>query len=330
MPRGTLKAYLDYAPREEGFRAVALAGLARAHKAIPCRFLYDRAGSELFEKICDLPEYYVTRAETAILAAHAAEISRLIGPQARLIEFGSGASHKVRLLLNALDRPRSYVPIDISGATLHRAASDIAADFPALEVIAVCADYMNPGRLPSLALRPGGKQVGFFPGSTIGNLTPEEAVEFLRGCRALLGRAEDRGGNGGGGMIVGADLKKDEGLLNAAYNDAAGVTSRFTLNLLERMNRELDADFDLARFAHEAFYNPDAGRMEIYIRSLMNQIVTVSGRRFMFAHGERLHVEYSYKFAVEEFKALARRAGFRPVECWTGAGQFGVFYLAVA
>ena len=320
MPRGTLKAYLDYAPREEGFRAVALAGLARAHKAIPCRFLYDQAGSELFEQICELPEYYVTRAETAILTAHAGEIAARIGSQARLIEFGSGASHKVRLLLNALDRPRSYVPIDISGETLHQAASSIASDFPALEVIAVCADYMNPGRLPALALRPGGRRVGFFPGSTIGNLTPEEAVEFLRGCRALLGQA--------GGMIVGADLKKDEGLLNAAYNDAAGVTARFTLNLLERMNRELDADFDRTRFAHEAFYNADAGRMEIYISSLMNQIVTVSGRRFMFANGERLHVEYSYKFSVEEFQALARRAGFRPVQCWAGSGLFGVYYLA--
>jgi len=320
MPRGTLKAYLDYAPREEGFRAVALAGLARAHKAIPCRFLYDQAGSALFEQICDLPEYYVTRAETAILTAHAGEIAARVGPHARLIEFGSGASHKVRLLLNALDQPRSYVPIDISGATLHQAASSIAADFPALEVIAVCADYMNPGRLPALALKHGGRRVGFFPGSTIGNLTPDEAVEFLRGCRALLGPD--------GGMIVGADLKKDEGVLNAAYNDAAGVTSRFTLNLLERMNRELDADFDLARFAHEAFYDADSGRMEIYIRSLMNQIVTVAGRRFMFAFGERLHVEYSYKFSVEEFQALARRAGFRPVQCWTGAGLFGVFYLA--
>jgi len=320
MPRGTLKAYLDYAPREEGFRAVALAGLARAHKAIPCRFLYDQAGSALFEQICDLPEYYVTRAETAILTAHAGEIAARVGPHARLIEFGSGASHKVRLLLNALDQPRSYVPIDISGATLHQAASSIAADFPALEVIAVCADYMNPGRLPALALKHGGRRVGFFPGSTIGNLTPDEAVEFLRGCRALLGPD--------GGMIVGADLKKDEGVLNAAYNDAAGVTSRFTLNLLERMNRELDADFDLARFVHEAFYDADSGRMEIYIRSLMNQIVTVAGRRFMFAFGERLHVEYSYKFSVEEFQALARRAGFRPVQCWTGSGLFGVFYLA--
>ncbi len=321
MPRGTLKAYLDFAPREEGFRASALAGLGHAPKDIPCRFLYDSAGSALFEEICDLPEYYVTRAETAILAANVSEIARLVGPRCRLIEFGSGGSRKVRLLLEALDNPLSYVPVDISGETLHQAASAIAADFPALDVIAVCADYMEPRRLPDLAVKPGGRRVGFFPGSTIGNLTPEEAVQFLRGCRALLGP--------GGGMIVGADLKKDPALLHAAYNDAAGVTSRFTLNLLQRMNRELDADFDLTRFAHEAFYNPDLGRVEIYIRSLMNQIVTVAGRRFMFAYDERVHVEYSYKFSVAEFQALARRAGFRPVQCWTGEGLFGVHYLVV-
>jgi len=320
MPRGTLKAYLDFAPREEGFRAAALSGLSRAPKAIPCRFLYDRRGSALFEEICNLPEYYVTRAETAILTAQVGEIARLIGPRARLIEFGSGGSRKVRRLLEALDNPLSYMPVDISGETLHRAASSIAADFPALEVIAVCADYMEPRRLPDLASRAGGRRVGFFPGSTIGNLTPEEAVEFLRGCRELLGS--------GGGMIVGADLKKDPALLHAAYNDAAGVTARFTLNLLERMNRELDADFDPARFEHEAFYNPDQGRIEIYIRSQMDQIVRVAGRRFLFARGERVHVEYSYKFAVEEFQALARRAGFRPVQCWTGEGLFGVFYLS--
>ncbi|HXP13667.1 MAG TPA: L-histidine N(alpha)-methyltransferase, partial [Stellaceae bacterium] len=251
MPRGRLKAYLDFAPREEGFRAAALSGLSRAPKDIPCRFLYDKRGSDLFEQICDLPEYYVTRAETAILTAQAGEIARLIGPRCRLIEFGSGGSRKVRLLLEALDNPLSYVPVDISGETLHRAASAIAADFPALEVIAVCADYMEPRRLPDLAARPGGRRVGFFPGSTIGNLTPEESVEFLRGCRELLGP--------GGGMIVGADLKKDPGVLHAAYNDSAGVTARFTLNLLERMNRELAADFDPARFAHDASYNPELG-----------------------------------------------------------------------
>jgi len=320
MPNGTLAAYLDFAPREESFRDVALAGLTRRRKAIPCRFLYDAQGSALFERICELPEYYVTRAETALLAERAAEIAARIGPRVRLIEFGSGASTKVRLLLDALDKPSSYVPIDISGGMLHLAASAIAADFPALEVIAVCADYMDPARLPALVGATRDRRVGFFPGSTIGNLTPDEAVRFLRGCHALLGP--------GGAMVVGADLKKDPRVLHAAYNDAAGVTAQFTLNLLARMNRELGADFNLKRFAHEAFYNEAAGRMEIYIRSRMDQLVTIADRRIAFVADERLHVEYSYKFTVDEFRRLATRAGFMPLDCWTDSeNRFGVHYL---
>ena len=321
MPRGTLRAYLDYAPREEGFRAAALAGLARHHKAIPCRFLYDARGSELFEQICDLPEYYVTRAETAILRDHAGAIAKRIGPRCRLIEFGSGASTKVRLLLAALENPASYVPIDISGDMLHPAASAVAADFPALEVIAVCADYMEPRTLPRLLARGNDRRVGFFPGSTIGNLTPDEALHFLRGCRELLGP--------GGAMVIGADLKKDPALLHAAYNDAAGVTAAFTLNLLARMNRELGADFNRARFAHDASYNAEAGRVEIYLKSLMDQIVTVAGRGFMFARDERTHIEYSYKYTVAEFQKLAARAGFRAEDVWTDADRrFSVHYLS--
>jgi L-histidine N-alpha-methyltransferase len=320
MAKGTLAAYLDFAPREESFRDVVLAGLTRHHKAIPCRFLYDAHGSALFERICDLPEYYVTRAETAVLTERAGEIAARIGPRARLIEFGSGASTKVRLLLEALDRPSSYVPIDISGGMLHQAASAIAADFPALAVIAVCADYMDPLRLPPLVRLTNDRRVGFFPGSTIGNLLPEEAVRFLRGCRELLGP--------GGAMIVGADLKKDERALHAAYNDAAGVTAKFTLNILTRMNRELGTDFNLKRFAHEAFYNAAPGRIEIYVKSLMDQLVTIAGRRVGFTAGERVHIEYSYKFTIDEFRRLAIRAGFKPLDCWTDAeNRFSVHYL---
>jgi L-histidine Nalpha-methyltransferase len=320
MRRGTLRAYLDFAPHEEGFRAVALAGLSRHKKAIPCRFLYDMRGSELFEQICDLPEYYVTRAETEILRARAGEISSRIGPHCRLIEFGSGASAKVRLLLAALDRPAAYLPIDISGEMLHGAASNVAADFPSLEVIAVCADYMEPRSLPRFLARGPDRRVGFFPGSTIGNLLPEEMLHFLRGCRDLLGT--------GGAMVVGADLKKDPEILRAAYNDAAGVTAEFTLNLLARMNHELGADFNLRRFAHQAVYNAEAGRVEIHVRSLMDQIVTVCGRRFMFGRDELLHVEYSYKYTVEEFQRLAARAGFVPAVFWTDAeSRFSVHYL---
>jgi L-histidine Nalpha-methyltransferase len=320
MRRGMLRAYLDFAPREEGFRAAALAGLSRHKKAIPCRFLYDTRGSELFEQICDLPEYYVTRAETEILRASAGEISSRIGPRCRLIEFGSGASAKIRLLLAALDRPAAYLPIDISGEMLQGTASDVAADFPSLEVIAVCADYMEPRSLPRLLARGQDRRVGFFPGSTIGNLLPEEALHFLRGCRDLLGA--------GGAMVIGADLKKDPEILRAAYNDAAGITAEFTLNLLARMNRELGADFNLRRFAHQAVYNAEVGRVEIHVRSLMDQIVTVSGRGFKFARDELLHVEYSYKYTVEEFQRLASRAGFAPSACWTDAeSRFSVHYL---
>jgi len=321
MPRGTLRAYLDYAPREEGFRAAALAGLSRHKKAIPCRFLYDARGSELFERICDLPEYYVTRAETEILRDRAAEIAARIGKRCRLIEFGSGASTKVRLLLEALENPASYVPIDISGDMLHPAASAIAADFPALEVIAVCADYMEPRSLPRLLARGGDRRVGFFPGSTIGNLLPEEALHFLRGCRELIGP--------GGAMVIGADLKKDPAILRAAYDDATGVTADFTLNLLARMNRELGADFIRERFAHDAVYNESLGRVEIYLRSRMDQIVTVAGRGFMFARDERTHIEYSYKYTAAEFQRLASRAGFRAEDVWTDAdNRFSVHYLS--
>ena len=322
MPNGTLAAYLDFAPREESFRDVALAGLTRHRKAIPCRFLYDARGSELFEQICELPEYYVTRAETALLAERAGEIAARVGPHARLIEFGSGASTKVRLLLGALDRPSSYLPIDISGSMLHDAASAIAADFPALEVIAVCADYMDPRRLPELVAMSRDRCVGFFPGSTIGNLLPEEAVRFLRGCRDLLGP--------GGAMIVGTDLKKDPAVLHAAYNDTAGITAQFTLNILARMNRELGADFNLRRFAHDAFYNEEIGRIEIYVRSLMDQLVTIAGQRIAFTEGERVHVEYSYKFSIDDFRHLASRAGFKPLDCWTDAeSRVSVHYLVV-
>lgn len=323
MRDGNLAAFVDLAPVEESFEDAALAGLSRAQKEIPCRFLYDRRGSALFEAICELPEYYVTRTEMGILRARAGAIAELVGPRAQLVEFGSGASRKVRLLLDALTDLVAYVPIDISKAFLRQAASGVAADFPDVEVSAICADYSEPRRLPVLPVARGGRRVGFFPGSTIGNLMPDEAVSFLSGCREALGP--------GSGMIVGVDLKKDRALLHDAYNDAAGVTAEFILNILDRMNRELGADFDRARFTYEAFYNAEAGRIEIYIVSTMAQIVTVARQPIAFTAGERLHAEYSYKYTIDEFGELARRAGFRPVECWTDdAALFSVHYLQVS
>ncbi len=320
---GALAAFLDLAPAEESFRDAVLSGLTRRAKSIPCRFLYDERGSALFEEICELPEYYLTRTEIAILADCAGEIGALAGRHAQLIEFGSGASRKVRLLLDALEDPAAYVAIDISREPLRRAAEAVAADFPKVPVVAVCADYLQPLRLPPLPARGEGRRLGFFPGSTIGNFTPAAAVDFLAGCRRVIER--------GGAFLVGVDLKKAPALLHAAYNDRAGVTAQFNLNLLERINRELDADFDLDRFAHDASYNEAAGRIEIFIRSRADQIVTVAGRAIRFAEGERIHTEDSCKYTVAEFQRLAARSGFRPLRHWIDpAALFSVHLLGVA
>lgn len=322
MPKGALAAFLDLAPREEGFRDSVLGGLARRPKKIPCRFLYDARGSALFDEICKLPEYYLTRTEIGILDLYAGEIAERIGPDCQLIEFGSGSSRKVRILLDALERPAAYMAIDISRDSLCEAAAELAADFPLLPVTAVCADYMQPLNLPELPARSTGRRIGFFPGSTIGNLTEAEAVEFLAGCRELVGAD--------GAVVVGVDLKKDPAELNAAYNDAACVSAAFNLNLLERINRELDGDFDLARFAHAAAYNEAAGCVRIHIRSLTDQTVTIAGRAIPFAAGELIHTEDSYKYTIAEFHRLAARAGFRAVDSWTDRNAlFSVHFLSV-
>jgi dimethylhistidine N-methyltransferase len=309
----------DLAPGEESFRDAVLNGFGREKKSIPCKFLYDAKGSALFEEICRLPEYYPTRTEIAILEENAAEIAARMGPHARLVEFGSGTSRKARILLDALDRPAAYVPVDISREHLREAAAGVAADFPLLRVIAVCADYTQPFRLPPLP-GPSGKRVGFFPASTIGNFEPAAAQRFLANCAQILGP--------GGEMMIGVDLKKNARVLDAAYNDSAQITAAFNLNLLERVNRELDGDLEISRFAHLAFYNGTDGRVEIYIRSGTDQWARVAGRRFHFADGELIHTEYSYKYAVPEFRALAAKAGFRPVDTWTDPGDlFSVHYF---
>lgn len=318
--KGKVVAFVDAATAQESFHDAAIAGLSRRQKAIPCRFLYDERGSALFERICETPEYYVTRTELGILRRYAPEIAEFAGRECQLVEFGSGTSTKVRCLLEKLVEPLVYVPIDISRELLRDAASRIAADFPDLEIFAVCADYTEPLQLPTLPPVANGRRFGFFPGSTIGNFTPDQAISFLRGCRHVLGA--------GSGMLIGVDLKKDPVRLYEAYNDKTEITAAFILNLLERMNRELDADFNGKRFQHEAFYNPDAGRIEIYVRSLVDQIVTVAGRRFGFAAGERMLAEYSYKFTEEEFRKLAQRASYRSCACWTDeAHLFSVHYL---
>lgn len=302
----------------EDFRASLVAGLSQRRKAIPCRFLYDAAGSELFERICELPEYYLTRTETRILEAHAGDIAALAGPDALLVELGSGASRKVRLLLDALARPRGYVAIDISREHLLRSTQALAAAYPGLAVEAVCADYSAPLALPDI---PGARRrLGFFPGSTVGNLTRREAGELLALWRETLGP--------GSAMVVGVDLKKDKAVLEAAYDDAAGVTAAFSKNVLVRANRELGADFDLARFAHEARYVADRGAVEIHLVSRAAQRVRVAGRAFDVAEGERIHIEDSRKYSPAEFAALAGDAGFASVAVWTDEDAlFAVHYL---
>lgn len=308
--------FIDLDPAVEGLREAALAGLALPQKAIAPKFLYDAQGAELFERICTLPEYYPTRSEIEILRRHAHDIAQRMGPHAQLVEYGAGAAEKVRMLLSAMDRPERYVAIDVSRDQLQAATSRLAADYPDLSVTAICADYTKSVPLPEASRGP---RVGFFPGSTIGNFTREEAVGFLRAAARTLA---------GGALLIGVDLKKDKARLDAAYNDSAGVTEAFILNILHRMNRELGADFDVDQFAYLGEYSEENGRVEMFVQSRRRQSVTVAGRRFEFAAGEKLHVEYSCKYDTREFQDLARRAGFTPSGLWTDqAGNFSVHYL---
>ena len=311
----------DLAPATADFAADVRAGLSARPKRLPCKYFYDDEGSRLFERICELPEYYPTRAETALLAGIAGEIAALTGPHARVIELGSGASRKVRLLLDAFDRPAAYLPVDISREALIETAEDIARAYPAVRVTAVCADYTRPFAVPAVAA-PMGRPLAFFPGSTIGNFAPTEARRFLALCARLLGRD--------GSMVIGVDLKKDRAVLEAAYNDSAGVTAAFNLNLLARINRELDGNFDVPAFAHRAFYDAAAGRIEMHLVSRRTQRVRIGRDRFEFAAGESIHTEDSYKYAPFEFQALAQAAGWQPRRVWAGSGLFSVHYLVRA
>ncbi len=302
------------------FREAVLAGLSRHQKQIPSKFFYDAAGSRLFDQICTLPEYYPTRTETEILRANAGELADIVPPEAVLVEYGSGASVKVRILLEALRRPGGYVPIDISRDHLRLAASALAADYPRLTVRPVCADFARPMSLPRNM--PAGPRIGFFPGSTIGNLHPPDAACLLIRFARQLGAD--------GWLLIGVDLKKDSRVLHAAYNDSAGVTAAFNRNLLVRINRELDGRFDLESFDHSAFWNDKDGRIEMHLVSAVSQTGRVSGRAFRFAAGESIHTENSYKYTVEEFRRLAASAGFRPTAVWSDAERlFSVHLLRV-
>jgi len=289
------------------FREDVLAGLALPQKAIPPKYFYDERGAALFERICELPEYYPTRTEMAIMREAIGAIARLLGPEVELIEFGSGAGVKTRLLIEHC-RPALYVPVDIAEPQLRATAAALAADYPWLNVSGIVADFAAPLALPDFVL-PIRRRVVYFPGSTIGNFTPDEALAFMQRCRALLGP--------GGILLIGVDLKKDKAVLDAAYDDAQGVTAAFNLNLLERINRELEGDFVLKRFRHVAFYDAAKGRIEMHLESGVAQVAHVAGQRFHFRPGETIHTEISCKYGVEEFQALAARARFHAERVWT-------------
>jgi dimethylhistidine N-methyltransferase len=302
-----LAALVDLSPSTAEFRASVWMGLSQPRKALQAKFFYDAEGSRLFEEICATPEYYPTRTERKLLIDIAPEISALAGPRRSVLEFGSGSGIKTRTLLSCLDRPVAYVPVEISRAALVGAVSELAGDYPAIHIVPVCADYTKPFALPDVGEAEG--WLGFFPGSTIGNFTPPQAAQFLAQVRRMLGR--------GSQMIVGVDLRKDKAVLDAAYNDAAGVTAAFNLNLLARINRELDGDFDLNQFEHSAFYEPEQGRIEMHLVSRKDQTVTVAGRKFAFERGETIHTENSYKYDIERFRSLAMSTGWSHRSVWT-------------
>lgn len=313
------------ADSEEDARAAfardVVAGLTASRKTLRAKYFYDEEGSRLFEEITQVPEYYPTRTELGILEENGAAIANLIPAGGALVEFGSGSTVKIRTVLRALDKLAVYVPVDISGDFIAAEASALQKDFPALRVLPVQADFTKPFALPSAAMnRP---RVGFFPGSTIGNFEPGEAENFLRHAGSILGA--------GSHLIVGVDLLKDADVLTAAYNDSAGVTARFNLNLLTRINRELGADFDLDAFEHSAVFNDKRSRMEMHLVSRESQRVSVCGRKIDFEPGETIHTECSYKYTISSFGSLARRAGWTPVKSWTDARDyFSVHALALS
>ncbi|MFO8154219.1 L-histidine N(alpha)-methyltransferase [Thioalkalivibrio sp.] len=307
----------DLHPTEADFRREVLTGLRERPRRIAPKFFYDERGSKLFDAITEAPEYYVTRTESEILQQRADEIARTVGTGGLLLEPGGGSCAKVRILLEGLE-PCAYVPMDISRNHLRMAAEEVAADFPWLEVHAAHTDFTRRMEVPPTA--PEGPRVAFFPGSSIGNFDPEHAVEFIAAVADLVGP--------GGHFLIGVDLRKEKALLEAAYDDAQGVTAAFNLNLLERINRELGGDFDLQHWRHRAVYNENEGRVEMHLVSARNQRVRIEDEVFDFATGETIHTENSYKYGLDEFEGLARRAGMETVGVWTDQrGLFSVHLL---
>ena len=314
-------AVLDLEPAKSDFLSEAIAGLSRMPRTLPCKYFYDERGAALFQNICELPEYYITRTETAILRLYAHEMAQCIGARCELIGLGTGAGTKTRILLEELEAPAVYIPIDISKEQLRQSTALFHQLFPQLEILPVCTDYLQPFDLPS-PVRTAACKIVYFPGSTIGNFEPVEATEFLRRIVDLCDKD--------GGLLIGVDLQKDPDVLERAYNDSQGVTAQFNLNLLRRANHELQADFDLERWRHRSIYNSAAGRIEMYLISKIDQTVHIANHEFRFRSGEKIITEFSYKYTLEGFTALASAAGFEFARMWTDEARlFGVFYLTV-
>jgi dimethylhistidine N-methyltransferase len=309
--QGVVRFY-NFLTQHASFLDEVLQGLAQPQKSLPSRYLYDRRGRELYQKICESPNFYLERAELGIMRAHAAAMAKFLGADCQLIEFGAGSSRRTRILLEEL-QPPLYLLVDIDGEAMQATAGGLAQAFPWLNTIGVCADHAQPLRLPEfvgVAIR---KKAAYFPGANLGHLTPEQALMLLKLARRMVGT--------GGALLAGVELKKDKALLEAAYDDTAGAIAAFNLNLLARINRELGADFQLRRFGHLAFYDADQGLIELHLESLAAQYAHLPGVRLHFAQGETIRTEIACSYGIEEFQAMARRAGFAPGETWSDAAN---------
>ncbi len=310
--------HLKITPNSDDFACDLATALRSRPRSISPKYFYDAKGSALFDQICSLPEYYPTRTELSILRRKAHEMAELMGPRAELVEFGAGSLHKVRMLLDAMQAPSRYIPIDISGDHLHASCALLQGDHPSLDIHPLIADYTRPLTLPAPCSTQS-KRIGFFPGSTIGNFTPREANAFLRMAANVLR---------GGALILGVDLIKAPHLLHAAYNDSQGITAQFNLNLLERANRELAANFDINKFSHYAFYNAPMQRIEMHLMSRCQQQIRIQNEWYDIDEGETLHTENSYKFTLKGIRRMAQAAGFIPGPIWCDKeGLFSLHWL---
>jgi len=310
----------EKAPGRDVFYREVIAGLEKSPKALPCKYLYDHNGARLFARICELDEYYLTRTELAIMQDRVQEMATCVGAEAALIEYGSGEGVKTRILLDALERPAAYIPVDISRDQLEHNARRLRARYPDLPVLPVCADYTSDYPVPDLPEQTV-RTVVYFPGSTVGNFTPDEAQDFLAHIRDVV--------EPDGGLLIGVDLRKDRETLERAYNDEAGVTAEFNLNLLRRINRELNADFDLNQWHHQARFNDQASRVELHLVSARAQTAQIGDTTFAFEEGETIHTENSYKYGLEQFGTMAETTGLDVAQIWTDPERlFSVQYLA--